>query len=606
MVQRRKHRYACFRSGFGRNLMRREVRSVDMRPTIFILLLLFACGLLISTPVSREAASQDSEKRVLHLGYVRSRGPGTFPDEQQFDRGEMFILAAYAERLFRWKPSSQGPVLELALAESWPEVSEDGLSWVIRIKPNVKFGDSEQLFGADKTRDLHAMDVVSSLKFMALSKWDSSPADAIATQLRDCIVGLDDYCTNAGKRPGFSRALAEQEVSGLTYSDPWTVQLKLRYASASLAALLAHPACSILPKEYLTEQKGPPVTTGPFNWTVESSRQTLAWNPKYREERWPVDELEFTEVQPSTFEMISSKDAVDFCYLPTPIIGRAPKGPDGNIDTRFVREDGCGLMFLAFNMADPIWGALDNDGRALRKAVAQALDRAEWIKRAPAQTMTYRLAEELIPPRCWPTGAGSSKVLDFNRDAAKQTLAGCKFKNGIDPATGNALELKFVTATGSVSGDLFEVWREGLAELGIVLTRAKPSSDHKTFEAMRKGEGQLFMFGWLNDVPDVGNYFQIFAQRNIGSTQSFCNYTRYQSKEFEKLLSRYETLLPNETNAEVRRGLVREMISCLEKDAPLIPMAVNQEWSYRYGSVEWPDMPRCAYDHVRHAKWKQR
>jgi ABC-type oligopeptide transport system substrate-binding subunit len=285
---------------------------------------------------------------------------------------------------------------------------------------------------------------------------------------------------------------------------------------------------------------------------------------------------------------------------------RAPRGPDGNIDNRFVREDGCGLMFLAFNMSDPIWGALDGDGRALRKAVAQALDRGEWVKWAPAQTMTYRLAEELLPPRCWPTGAGASRALEHNRDAAKQSLAGCKYKNGIDPATGNALQLQFVVAKESIRAELFEVWRSALADLGIVLTLAKPTPDKKTFEAMRRGEGQLYLFGWLNDVPDVGNFLQIFANRNISSPLTFCNYVQYQSKEFEKLLSRFDTLLPNEANAEGRRSVVKEIVRCLEKDAPIIPLAVNQEWSYRYGNVEWPDMPRCAYDHVRYAKWKQR
>ena len=38
--------------------------------------------------------------------------------------------------------------------------------------------------------------------------------------------------------------------------------------------------------------------------------------------------------------------------------------------------DDSSMFYMAFNMDDALWGALDEDGRALRKAVSLALDRA--------------------------------------------------------------------------------------------------------------------------------------------------------------------------------------------------------------------------------------
>lgn len=547
-------------------------------------------------------AQDEAGPRQLNIAYWHRTSSEASLDSPQFDRGQSEILAVLAERLFVWRPTNQGPVLSPCLAETWPEVTDDGKTLTIRIRKDVYFQEDETVFGADKTRLLHAMDVVTSLKWMALGGIShSNVADTVAAQIQDCIVGMREYCAAVGKRKEFTRAIAEKEVEGLTYRDPITVQIKLNYEYASIVALLAHPACSILSKEGLTQSPQSWVSTARFQWSGKPDAKILA-NHKYWSEPWAKGGLSLSQYNAESVRGISSKDGIDFLYLPLSALESIPR--DGKLAARFGRRDSCALLYLGFNMSDPVWGALDSDGRALRKAVAQALDRQKWIECAEFGSHASRLAHEVLPPRCWPAAVGENQTFAFDPEAAARTLASCKFAGGKNPATGEALKLELLVTDEAMRPALFEAWKGGLAQLGIDLSMTRKPTDETAFSCMRAAEGQLYLLGWLNDVPEPGNFLQTFTARNVGATGSWCNFTRYNDPEYEKLFAKYERLAPSPENAGSRREILAKLANILADDLPFVPLAVPSEWQYCETGVNWPDMPRCAYDHARYVELK--
>ena len=108
------------------------------------------------------------------------------------------------------------------LAEGMPEISEDHLTYTIRIKKGVLFQDDD-CFPDGNGRELKAQDFVYSLKRIANFKYASQNWHSF----KDKIVGLDDFREYTKQFKSEFEVDYGREVAGIKSLNDYTIQITL-------------------------------------------------------------------------------------------------------------------------------------------------------------------------------------------------------------------------------------------------------------------------------------------------------------------------------------------------------------------------------------------
>ena len=110
--------------------------------------------------------------------------------------------------------------------------------------------------------------------------------------------------------------------------------------------------------------------------------------------------------------------------------------------------------------------------------------------------------------------------------------------------------------------------RKQFAKIGVQLVIR--SSDYNRFqEKMRKGTGQIFMWGWNADYPDPENFLFLLYGANGKIQYGGENAANYQNEEFDALFVQ----MKNMDNSPERQLIIDRMVAILRHDAP---------WSWGY------------------------
>ena len=193
------------------------------------------------------------------------------------------------DTLYSYKYLARPYELKPNLADGWPEISEDLLTYTIRLKQGVHFVD-DPAFEDGVGREVTADDVVYSIK----RHFDPAMRGQGAWLWQGRVAGLDEWKA-AGADYG-------QPASGLVALDRYTLRIQLTKPYPQLLDSLAQGYASIVPREaverYGKEFAMRPVGSGPFRLvSFDTSRIVLERNPKFRQE--PVD-LEAEGYDPDT------------------------------------------------------------------------------------------------------------------------------------------------------------------------------------------------------------------------------------------------------------------------------------------------------------------
>lgn len=559
-------------------------------------------------PAPAPAVEQPSALRIAYLSNeTPSLDPHTIRDDLSFR-----LVAAVYETLYMYAPGpGQGGAARVVpcLAKDYPQLSEDGLTVTIKIDTSAKFHNSV-CFGEARTRNLKASDFVHSFKRLAVFEENGMywMADGL-------IKGLDEYGEAA--RDQMQYETTDTKVEGLQAPDDETLVLKLTRPYGPIVTLLAHPTFCAVPKEAIDHWGGGlherAVGTGPYRLNAVSDDKLYVFKrwDDYRGEKAAFERITVTECNFWNEFLEGYKSGVLHeiplwpAYYDRVAKDGKPAGTLAGTDTEVVEEDQHGFYFMAFNMQDPLWGALDEDGRALRRAVSLCIDREELLTNAGWNRKWSSPQPGLFPAGTEFEDAGQgTDVAKFDLKAAKDVLDGCKYKGGIDPATGKALTLRFVTTDAGFYEQIVNSLRAGLKTLGIRLdVRYVDTSDLR--EEVSSSDDQLFTTGWFLDYPDPVNFLQLFWSENAANGKEFNNVARYNSAEFDKLFLQYEKLQATEQNAAKRRELVTAMAGVIAKDQPLVPLVRQREARLRSTKVEWPALPRRTFNDIRFVKEKK-
>ena len=169
------------------------------------------------------------------------------------------------------------------LAESMPEVTDNGKTYTFKLRKGIYFAPDPIWKGAK--RELVAQDVVYSyMRFL-----DPKNRAPYAFLLEGKIVGLDEHAANAKKSGRFDY---DAKIPGIEAVDRYTVRFRLKETDYNFLYIAAHISLGIVAREaiegYGDDTMGHPVGTGPYmltSWT-RRSKIVLESNPEYRGFTW--------------------------------------------------------------------------------------------------------------------------------------------------------------------------------------------------------------------------------------------------------------------------------------------------------------------------------
>jgi len=243
---------------------------------------------------------------------------------------------------------------------------------------------------------------------------------------------------------------------------------------------------------------------------------------------------------------------------------------------RLVTAVQASIYYMGFNMLDPVVGGDSERARLLRRAISIAVDYEEFIsifangRGIPAQgpippgIFGYREGREGINPYVydWVDGRARRKPIA----EAKRLLAAAGYPDGRDAKTGKPLLIHLdVTGGGPEDKARFDWLRKQFRKIDLQLVIR--NTDYNRFqEKMRKGNAQLFQWGWNADYPDPENFLFLLYGPNGKVRRGGENAANYANPEFDALFER----MKNMDNGPERQALVDRMVEIARRDAPWI------------------------------------
>jgi oligopeptide transport system substrate-binding protein len=536
--------------------------------------LAFIC--LLSTLVGVSCTKKNENENTLNVE-LKANIKGLDP-AQSNDLYVANVLSVVYESLYQYNYLKRPLVLEPSLAAGMPVVSKDSKTYTIKIKPGVKFQDSE-IFPGGKGRELVAKDFIYSWLRLA----DPSVQSEGFWVIDGKVAGVNEWRDKKAK----GEATYDTPVEGLQAPDDHTLVIKLTKPNYQFLYQLAVPYTAAMPHEmvekYGRELINHAVGTGPYKldeW-IRNSRLSFSKSPTWRGETYPTsgdstDEasgflkdagkaipfadkvvfFELPEDQPRWLNFM--KGATDFVEIPKDNFDSSIKGdqidPEYGAKGIAVRKDpDPDLTYDGFNMLDPILGKND----LVRKAMALAQDMPTLLDKFYNGRGIN--AQSPIPPSVDaydPNFVNPYK--QSNVEKAKELLAKAGYPEGK-----GLPEFEFSIYSGATSRQLAEFFQQNMAKIGIKINISITSWPQFT-DKLREKKAQIFGIAWSADYPDAENFLQLLYGPNESPGT---NNSNYHSKEFDALYEKAATLPPGEARNEV----YKKMRDIFVKDMPWIP-----------------------------------
>jgi len=518
---------------------------------VLVLALVFLCGC-----GGRDEATEGNEAG-LKVRYVaassKTRGldPGDIGDVTS-----SMIASQMYETLYQYHYLKRPYELIPMLAAGMPDVSDDALRYTIRIRQDVYFVD-DVCFAGGAGRQLTAKDFIYAWKRIADIKYLSKNWWIFDGR----IVGLDEFREYTKTVKNAKDVDYNRVVDGLTATDDFTLQIKLKKPWPQILFLLAHTPTAPMAQEavdyYGDRIMNVAVGTGPFmleRWD-RGSKIVLVRNKKFRKEYYPsqgqaddrengfldtagqqlpiIDRIEYTVVEETQpYWLLFMQGKTDAAGIPKDFYNQAitanrtlsPQLQKKGIDL-IVQEDPSTFWF-GFNMEDAVVGK----NIYLRRAMSCAWNRREYIE--VFNNNRGVPAKGIFPPMFKEYDADFvNPWTQYDIKKAKELMAqAVKLNGGKEPEV--TLSLPGTDTTLRQMGQYF---RRSMDKIGLKVT--VDYYDWPTFQDRVKSRSlQIFAMGWVADYPDGESFLQIFYGPNQSPGPNNFN---YQNPEYDKL---YKTI----------------------------------------------------------------
>jgi ABC-type transport system substrate-binding protein len=548
---------------------------------------------LIAASAVAQTPAQAPQKALRYAFLIAETG---FDPAQINDLYSSIILGQIFDPPYTYDFLSRPVKVRPNTALGMPQVSADGLTWTIKIRPGIFFTDDPAFKG--KKRELVAQDYVYSLKRHADPKIKSQNLYLV----QKLIVGLDGLRQAAVKN---GKLDYDREIEGVRALDRYTYQIRLVEPSPSLLYYLTYCNLMCAVAREVIEAVGVdramehPVGTNAFklgSWK-RSSRIVLEKNPGYREDyyseeapegdaikqaiaaklkgrRLPmIDRVEvyiIEEQQPRWLAFVNQEHDL-ITQVPAEYINLA--APNGKLAPNLARAGvqmdrvtDLDLAFFYFGMENPVVGGYTPEKVALRRAIALGFE----IETAIRQYYRGQAipAQSTVPPGSYghdKTLAGALAEYSPARAKALLDTFGYVDKDGDgyrEMPDGSRLTLEIASAPDSLSKIMDEVWRRSMDKIGIRVEYKKAKWPELLRES-RSGRLMIWGLGWIAAIPDADPFYQILYGPNAGQS----NHSRFNQPEWNTMFEKAR-LLPDSPE---RSALYREMDKILFAYAPIRP-----------------------------------
>lgn len=470
-------------------------------------------------------------------------------------------------------------------AEAMPEVSDNGKTYVFRIKKGIYFTPDPAFKGV--RRELVASDYAYSIK----RHLDPKTRSVQASTFEGKIVGLDEVAAAAKKSGRFDY---DAPIAGLETPDRYTLRIRLVAPDHTIPYHLASPISAAVAREviefYGDDTARHPVGTGAYmlKQYVPRSKIVLEANPDYRGFVWDfkssgdaiddrlirdmkgkdmpqVGRVEISIIEEEQARWLAFDSAqLDYEQLSAPV---APNVLDKDKLKPAFSARGISLFRYAepgtrrtfFNFKDPVVGGYTNDRIALRRALALAYDHNEEI----AQVWFGQAvkARSLVPPGVAGHDPAYRNANAYDPDLAGKLLDRFGYRKGADGyrtlPDGKPMVIKIHSAPKSRDIARMEIWKRSLDRIGV---RADfPVSNFAdNLKAAYRCELSMWGLGGTAGIPDGSDFVENYYGANAGRGNFGC----YQSASFDQAYDKAK-LMPD---GPERLALYNQMERQLEAD----------------------------------------
>jgi len=590
---------------------------------IAVLVAAAAVALVTAPPVEREHGA-------FYQAYWNP--PETFDPVRCYEtRGSEFI-GMCLEGLYEYGGFDRPLELVPALAAAMPEVSEDGRTYLLRLRPDIRSPDVEPWQGTP--RHVRAEDIAFSFKRMADHHVASRHFDHM---MRGRVVGADDF-------HAYTRGVEAEDVDydrpieGIEVLDDLTLRIRLEKPYPQFVYKLAKTAIAPMPREWFEHVTRGNTKTDRLRWRIlgtgpymledyQRERHCIfVRNPMYRGRPdidghpsglgGPHPDLARHEVLPLSVDRMVFRfnreqlprwfnftlGLYDKSRVPRDAFGSAI-GPSGDVSPELAQrgvimdlQPQPTIRFIGFAM-DVEW---IRENVALRRAMSFALNRERHVE--VFQNGDGIVSRGLIPPVV--AEKDPDHVPPYERhdpEAARALVEEARAFH--EQRYGEPLPT-IVYTTGSTSAlarEDAEDCRLAWERVGLdVETEFVPWG--KFLTDLRNRQFTCWRLGWVGDYPDPENFLALFHSPNRSPGP---NSTCYANAEYDRLYERAAAL----PDSPERDRLYDEMLAILERDVPVINIRydVIRDLGYDWIGQRDPDTgtfrPRLR-DHVwLKAKW---
>jgi oligopeptide transport system substrate-binding protein len=476
-------------------------------------------------------------------------------------------------------------------------------------------------FAHTGTRAVTAADYVYQIKRLVHPQLHTP----ISGVMSEYIVGLKDYAATLQqalkKNPDAFLDLKEYPLPGVQVVDETTYRVEIIGKYPQFAYWLAMPFFAPMPPEAerFYAQAGMrernlildwwPVGSGPYYLSENNpnQRMVLTRNPYYDNETYPtegeagdaaaglladagkplplIDKIVFTlekETIPywnkflqgyydaSGISSDSFDQAVQVNMGGEATVTDAMKAQGISLSTAVATS----TMYTGFNWLDPTVGGGSERARKLRQAIAIAVDFEEFISifangrgiaaqsPIPPGIFGYREGEAGINHEVydWVDGAPKRKPIE----TAKHLLAEAGYPNGVDAQTGQPLVLNLDTTANGVGDKSRLDWlRKQFDKINVQLV-ARTTDYNRFQDKIRRGDTQMFYFGWNADYPDPENFLFLLSGAQAKVSKGGENAANYNNPEYDKLFEQ----MKNMENSPARQAIIDRMLEIVRHDSP--------------------------------------
>ncbi len=567
-----------------------------MIPRIARILAAVACCLVQAPALGADGAAAG---KVLRVAFpVAETG---FDPQAAGDFYSNHVNRAIFDPLFRYDYFARPYKVVPNTAAALPEISADGMTWTIKLRPGIHFADDPVFKG--KRRELVAADYVYSIKRIIDPKTRSNALNIVEGR----FAGAEAVVANSKETGKFDY---DAPMEGLQVVDRYTLRFKLNFPDYELLANLTGSNMAAVAREVI-EAYGDasgwamanPVGTGPYllkEWQ-RGRRIVLEASPTFRGELYPessdpadralvqkykgrklplVDRVEVSIIEESTPRMLAFRQGqIDFVSVPSDMVltvldeQNRLRPEYAKLGVRLVRVVQPAVSYAYFNMEDPVVGGYDPARIALRRAISMSYNVDEEIR--VIRQRQGLPATQVVPPEM----SGHDPTLDARTKHDPAAAKALLDKFGYRDTNGNGFRelpdgkpfvLTMASSTSALDREYDDLWQKGLAAVGIKVEFYKQKWPD-LLKAGRLGQLQMWRLGNINTTPEGFGFYGLLYGKNAG----FSNLSRFNLPEYGRTYEQARGL----PDGPARTKLARRMSELVAAYAPWVLLA------FRYESV---------------------